>query len=92
MGLQDRDYMRRRTHEPQRRVAKTHRRPWLLIAGCVLAVVSVATWLGRDVPPPISAGTPRAGLLAPPASAPREGSLVVNINNGLISSSMNCCP
>jgi DNA uptake protein ComE-like DNA-binding protein len=66
MGLQDREYMRRRTHEPRRRVVNW--RTWLFTAGSIIAVASAAIWLVRDF----------RSLV--PDSTPGEGSLVVNIN------------
>jgi DNA uptake protein ComE-like DNA-binding protein len=67
MGLQDRDYMRRQTHQQLPRV--TPWRTWLVTAGSVIAVASAAIWLARDF----------RSLV--PASAPKEGALVVNVNN-----------
>jgi hypothetical protein len=66
MGLQDREYMRRRTREPARRTANS--RPWFLIAGSVLAVAAITTWLFRDFRPAFQDATTR------------QGSLVVNVN------------
>ena len=66
MGLQDRDYMRRRALEPSRRGASW--RTWLFTAGSVMAVAGTAIWLLRDF---------RFLILD---TAPREGSLIVNIN------------
>ena len=68
MGLQDRDYMRRRTHEPRdlggsgTRARVTRAANWrtpLLVAGAVIAAGAVI-WFGVR---------------------PAEGSLVVNINS-----------
>src|SRR5688500_847076 len=67
MGLQDRDYMRRQTHQQLARV--TPWRTWLVTAGSVIAVASAAICLARDF----------RSLV--PVSAPKEGSLVVNVNN-----------
>jgi competence protein ComEA len=65
MGLQDREYMRRRpevhastTHKPVRRAANRH--AWILVAIAVVAVAGVAIWSPRT---------------------PGQGSLVVNVNN-----------
>jgi hypothetical protein len=80
VGLQDRDYMRRRTHDPrpplgssaQPRVKRGAKWPtWLLVAGAVVAVAGAAVWLLRDIRPVALARD----------SAPREGSLVVNVNS-----------
>lgn len=84
MGLQDRDYMRRphvppRQHVPPRR--GTNWRTWLVAAGSVIAVASAAIWLLRDFQSLVPASGRREGSLAPPFIAPREGSLVVNIND-----------
>ena len=71
MGLQDRDYMRRRTHEPLAHVPATPKASWtprLITLGLVMAVASAAIWLLRDLRSVI------------PDSTPREGSLIVNIN------------
>ena len=80
MGLQDRDYMRRRTHEARAPVGSSARTrfkrgakwpTWLLVAGAVAAVTAAAAWLLRDIRP----------VTATRASTPRQGSLVVNVNN-----------
>lgn len=79
MGIQDRDYMRSDGggRGPPRFPDATPRRPWwqkiqwrgwLGVAMAVIAVASGALWLARD-----------AQTLFP-STAPREGSLVVNIN------------
>jgi DNA uptake protein ComE-like DNA-binding protein len=67
MGLQDREYMRRRAHQPPRQVINWRTR--LLTAGSVIAVASAAIWLARDF----------RSLI--PDSTPGEGSLLVNIND-----------
>ena len=80
MGLQDRDYMRRRTPEARAPVSSSARtrdkrganlRTWILVAGAVAAVASAAAWLLRDIRP----------VTLTRDSAPREGSLVVNVNS-----------
>ena|SRR5688572_32981044 len=80
MGLQDRDYMRRRTHDarapvsssaPTRDKRGANWRTWILVAGAVAAVASAAAWLLRDIRP----------VTLTRDSAPREGSLVVNVNS-----------
>lgn len=67
MGLQDRDYMRRRSREPRAledSAARAEDAPpvnWrtrLFVVGCILAVAGTAFWLLRDVRAPIAAGTP----------------------------------
>ena len=73
MGLQDRDYMRRRHAVPVSRhaarvVGRTHWRTWLFAAGAIIAVATAAVWLLRDVRYLVS------------DSGPTEGSLIVNIN------------
>jgi competence ComEA-like helix-hairpin-helix protein len=75
MGLQDRDYMRRRPHEPRalggsgaREEPTVHWRMRLFVVGCVVAVAGAALWLLRDVRAPI------------PASAPAGEARSVNIN------------
>src|SRR5688572_3340068 len=67
MGLQDREYMRTRTPQPVGRA--TSWRTWLFTASAVIAVASAAIWLVRDL---------RSFV---PDTAPKEGSLVVNINS-----------
>jgi len=77
MGLQDRDYMRRRQHAP-RAVPTAHApaqatrisdlRTRLLIVACVVAVAGGALWLLRD------------GARRIPASAPGQESRLVDIN------------
>jgi DNA uptake protein ComE-like DNA-binding protein len=79
MGLQDRDYMRRRQREPRAvltaRVAPDRAdrtsdwRTRLLVVGCVVAVAGVALWLLRG-------GAPRVQL-----STPAQESRLVNINS-----------
>lgn len=80
MGLQDRDYMRRRTHEARATVGSNARArlkrgakwpTWLLVAGTIAAVTGVAAWLLRDIRP----------VTVTRDSTPREGSLVVNVNS-----------
>jgi competence ComEA-like helix-hairpin-helix protein len=66
MALMDREYMRR-THRPF--TNSSNWRTWLFTAGSVIAVASAAVWLLRDF----------RSLI--PDTTPREGSLVVNINN-----------
>jgi competence ComEA-like helix-hairpin-helix protein len=75
MGLQDRDYMRRRPHEPRalggsgaREEPTVNWRMRLFVVGCVVAVAGAAFWLLRDVRGPI------------PASAPAGEARSVNIN------------
>jgi competence ComEA-like helix-hairpin-helix protein len=67
MGLQDRDYMRRRTYEPVRPAANW--RTNLLIVGAFVALAGAAIWLFRDSRP------------ARRDSTPTEGALVVNVNS-----------
>jgi competence ComEA-like helix-hairpin-helix protein len=78
MGVQDRDYMRRRPHEPRALGGAGARhegepsvawRMRLFIVGCVVAVAGAAFWLLRDVRAPI------------PASAPAVEARGVNINH-----------
>jgi DNA uptake protein ComE-like DNA-binding protein len=78
MGLQDRDYMRRRPHEPRAlggsgaRARGTRTDNWrtrVLVVGCVVAIAGAAFWLLRDVRSPI------------PASTPAQESRGVNINS-----------
>jgi competence ComEA-like helix-hairpin-helix protein len=77
MGLQDRDYMRRRTRsspdlDDEAELSYSSGRDWrvgFFAAACVIAIASLAIWLLRDAQFSIS------------SSAPREGSLVVNIND-----------
>jgi competence protein ComEA len=77
MGLQDRDYMRRRAQsapdldddEDFDVRSGSNWRMGFLAAVCVIAVASVAIWLLRNVQAPIS------------ANSPREGPVVVNINS-----------
>jgi competence ComEA-like helix-hairpin-helix protein len=67
MGLQDRDYMRRREHEPRalddlgtraEDAPPINWRTRLFVVGCVLAVAGAAFWLLRDVRAPTLASTP----------------------------------
>jgi DNA uptake protein ComE-like DNA-binding protein len=78
MGLQDRDYMRRRQRKP--RAVPTARAPdqadrtsdWrtrFLVVGCVVAIAGVALWLLRG-------GAPRVQ-----DSTPAQESRLVNINS-----------
>jgi len=78
MGLQDRDYMRRRPHEPRALGGSGARdedepsvnwRMRLFVVGCITAVAGAAFWLLRDVRAPI------------PASAPAVEARGVNINS-----------
>jgi hypothetical protein len=74
MGLQDREYMRRRADVPlrRRRIPSLGSgggwRTWLFTLGSVIAVASAAVWLLRDA----------RSLI--PDSTPAEGSLIVNVN------------
>ena len=68
MGLQDREYMRRR-QEVRIGTKPLNWRTWLFTAGSMIAVASATVWLLRDI----------RSLV--PDTTPAEGSLIVNINN-----------
>lgn len=81
MGIQDRDYMRRRAGGRSRLEFPEFRSKWwrrinirtaLAIAVAAITVISGAVWLVRDAKP----------LFA--HSAPEKGSLVVNINTATL--------
>jgi len=82
MGIQDRDYMRGKAAEGESRLEfPEFRRKWwrrvnirtaLAIAVAAITAISCAAWLVRDAKP----------LFA--HSAPKEGSLVVNINTATL--------
>ena len=82
MGIQDRDYMRGKAADGGSRLEfPEFRRKWwrlinirtaLAIAAAAITVISGAVWLARDAKPMFA------------HSAPKEGSLVVNVNTATL--------
>jgi len=68
MGLQDRDYTRRRP-AVSAAAARPKERSWLFTAGAVIAVAGVAAWLLRDF------------RFSAPASTPSKASSIVDLNH-----------